>query len=1216
MGSAEDPLVGPQQQGDGPRQASPVTLDAHALPIGSLLGDRFEIECFLGQGGMGSVYRALDRRGGSRVAIKTVRSNDQESIARLKVEWRRLADIRDPNLVEIYDFGSTSGFAFFTMELIEGVDILSFCARKRLHPSQAMRETFAQLLGGISRLHARGLLHRDLKPSNVMVDGRGRVVILDFGIAHELGRRPPASSTFAGTPEYMSPEQLAGSPLDRSSDLYSVGLIFFEALTGELPFRGSLGERLERERSSEAIRPSGGGDSVPPDLDALCCALLAPNPGHRPSADQALRMLGAEPDASRSRVHPDTPFVGRIRELARLEKELTTDGTGCCIALIRGTSGVGKTTLVLRYTEALEATGTLVLSGRCHERASVPYKALDCLIEPLVRYLKDLPQNEAAALLPRKIESLARVFPAFLRVPAVRLAVAPSDLGDDPRALRLRALAALKDLLGRISERARVVLWIDDVQWGDADSASLLRLLLDPPDHPNIALILTFRSETSESCEFLKTFRGREFDTAIRIVLLEVAPLDVEESHALVVAIAPHLSPDVARAIARESSGLPLFVAELTGAQSLPGSKLGDAAGPSLENVLMSRVASLQPADRRLLNFIALAGRPLERELILQAASVGPTGTAALTRLAADHLILSHGDDLTSLLEPFHDRVRETVAGALLEDQTLEIHTRFSQVLTETRPEHRELRAVHLAHSGERVQAAGVMIEAAAIASEALAFDHATALYRNALVLMRQVNSVVPTELLERCADACTESGLYDLAAELYRERLSAVVNEGERAELLRRTAEVEFRRGRTLAAARTLEAMIRSLGFRIPRSSIGVTTSNVLQLLQTVLCALVPWISRGLVGAEARQKRALLVKLHGRLAEAYYWTDYPRAVFYQLSSMNLARRLGASAELAFALTQQSLVLATFGLTRRSQVGFARARRMAEAAASRDARAWEGILRGLGCGCRADARGQVAECKRIEELLRDSLETLRLRQAWVIAAEGLLALGEPREAEQYGRRVQEMAAQLADPRGAGWGAYLVGHAWMRMGRWQEGAERLAEAVSLCERSGDAVYRITAMARLSLTLALLGRTSEAVRLGFGGASEYQSRRLRHNTCCADGVFLGVVALACLRAEDPSPETLLAARRTARRRGRISRNLLYTRPLFLAGLGAWHISEGKVARGWSELEQASVLARGLKLNGELYDVLHLTAALLEPIDGRRAEILAEAERISLG
>ena len=229
---------------------------------------RFELKRVLGEGGMGVVYEALDRERDTLVALKTLRFVDASSLYRLKTEFRSTADLQHRNLVRLDELHHVNGHWFFTMELVEGVNFVDHGQANHAH----LRAALLQLAQGLEVLHRAGKVHRDLKPSNVMVTHAGRVVILDFGLVRDSFSRQSSDSAVIGTAAYMAPEQAVTPAVGAPADLYSVGVMLFEVLTGRLPFEGRTIEVLMRKQREDAPPVRSLAD-VPDDLAQLCAEI-------------------------------------------------------------------------------------------------------------------------------------------------------------------------------------------------------------------------------------------------------------------------------------------------------------------------------------------------------------------------------------------------------------------------------------------------------------------------------------------------------------------------------------------------------------------------------------------------------------------------------------------------------------------------------------------------------------------------------------------------------------------------------------------------------------------------------------------------------------------------------------------------------------------------------------------------------------------------------
>jgi eukaryotic-like serine/threonine-protein kinase len=264
-----------------------VTDGSALLRPGTLLGHRYEILELLGQGGMGAVYRARDREVNRVVALKVIQpelAGNPSILERFKQELVLSHQVTHRNVIRIYDLGDADGIKFITMEYIEGEDLRSLIAQqKRFSPEEAT-EIIRQVCRALEAAHAVGVIHRDLKPQNIMRDQQGRVVVMDFGLARSLDSHDGMTQTGAivGTVEYMSPEQGLGKPLDERSDLFTVGLIFYELLTGKMPYKADSALASLLKRAQERAAPVSDHDSrIPRALSDIVAKCLEPTVRNR-----------------------------------------------------------------------------------------------------------------------------------------------------------------------------------------------------------------------------------------------------------------------------------------------------------------------------------------------------------------------------------------------------------------------------------------------------------------------------------------------------------------------------------------------------------------------------------------------------------------------------------------------------------------------------------------------------------------------------------------------------------------------------------------------------------------------------------------------------------------------------------------------------------------------------------------------------------------------
>jgi len=688
-----------------------------------------------------------------------------------------------------------------------------------------LRVALQQLADGVQALHTRGTLHRDIKPSNVLVDANERLMLLDFGVVRGLTEPQSAldsASRYAGTPTYMAPEIGADVVLTEASDWYGIGVMLYEALTGTRPYSGEWRALMQLKRTTDAPPPSTLAPHIPADLDALCCGLLHRDPSRRASGREIRRVCTegsvAPSPASSSKHFGTVTLVGRDPQLARMRNALSAAQRGVPAAvLVHGASGMGKSMLVQHFCDEVSAKGAVVLSGRCYERESVPYKALDSLMDCLANTLLGLPQPDAQSLLPHDILALAKLFPVLRRVEAVLSVQAPALELADPHEQRRVAVNALRELLDTLSARSTVVLHIDDLQWGDTDSAALLADVLRPPSPPPVLFVASFRDESEQVRLFLERLRA----SVERWEDVPVRPLSATQARRLATSLlASHgQRPGFADAIAAEAAGSPFFVTELVRHMASQGEEQVVQPELSLDNLLQERLARLSPAARALIDTIAVAGRPIHQGIVLRAVEVEDT-FATVTELRQAHLVRTGGSRHDDLIEAYHDRIRETAYALLDPGAQSACHLRLALSLEASGTADAEELGVHFEQGGQNQRAGELYAVAAASAGDQLAFARSGQLYLRSIELL-QPRGDRRSELYAKVADAYANAGRGSDAAEAY--RLAA--EDAPRTTSLRyrgRACEELLRSGHVSEGVASMRDVLTEVGLTVPRSRIG----------------------------------------------------------------------------------------------------------------------------------------------------------------------------------------------------------------------------------------------------------------------------------------------------------------------------------------------------------------------------------------------------------
>jgi predicted ATPase len=629
-----------------PHTTGPPAPVAHRLlpsPPGYEVLDR------LGWGGMGVVYRARDLRLGRVVALKFLPpeyARDPDRLALFHREARTASALNHPHICTVHDLGEYDGRPFIVLEFVEGRTL------RELIGDRPGIEATARLVGQAARAlavaHAAGVVHRDVKPENLMVRADGYLKVLDFGLARQLPGSGPWSSTgsvfggVTGTVPYMSPEQARGERPGPASDVFSLGIVLYELVTGRHPFPGGNPlDILNAIVGESPVPPSGLDPEVSAALDALIGRMLEKDPADRPSAadvDAALACLTdpaapavAAPAGPRTRPRPQT--VGRVEERAALWAafEAAAGGAGGMVCVV-GEPGIGKTTLVEDFLADLAADGRAchVARGRCSERLAEAEAYL-----PVLEAIDSLIRGPAGGPAARYLRTLAPTWSAELTPAAAR--------PDDPAAAttQTRMKRELVAFFRELSRRSPAVLFVEDIHWADVPTADLLAYLGRHGAGLPLLMIVTYRAD--ELLLAKHPFVPVQRDLQARGLCRELTPrrLDAAEiDRYLGLTFPGHaFPPDLTGTVLARTGGNPLFVADLLrylrdkGVIALREGRwalvhpVPDAATEmpeSIRGLIRRKLDRLDPADRQLLAAASAQGPEFDSAVLARALGHDP----------------------------------------------------------------------------------------------------------------------------------------------------------------------------------------------------------------------------------------------------------------------------------------------------------------------------------------------------------------------------------------------------------------------------------------------------------------------------------------------------------------------------------------------------------------------------------------------------------------
>ncbi|MFZ2052657.1 MAG: protein kinase [Candidatus Aminicenantales bacterium] len=670
---------------------------AEGLTRGTLFADRYEIIEELGRGGMGMVYRAIDRKLNEEVAIKLLKreiASERKIIERFANELKLARRIVHKNIGRMYELMEHEGTSFITMEFVPGEDLKSFLRRIGRLPEEKAVAIAKQVCEGLREAHHLGVTHRDLKPQNIMIDTEGNARIMDFGIARSIETKGQTEAgMIIGTPDYLSPEQAEGKEADARADIYSLGVVLYEMMTGQVPFTGDSSMSIALGHIREIpLDPQEINSQISDGMNRLILKCLEKDPEKRyQGVEELLLELGsiekslvtpAAPErpslpsfleAKGEGVEPSRPvFVAREQELGRLTDALETAllGQGR-VLFVTGDAGSGKTAFSQEFCRrALDAHPDLVVAGgKCNAQTGIgdPYLPFIEILNLLTgdveaKYAAGIVSREQALrlwnLLPSAVKAILENGPDLINIftPGASLVSRASIFSSG----RTDWLAQLKKFVERksalpadltlqqsnlfeqyvrvlhsLSKEGPLLLVLEDLQWVDAGSASLLfhigrqikgsRILIvgsfrpteiamgrDEKRHPIEPVLHEFKRDFGEIELDLEKAEGREFVDVF---------LDTEPNK---------LGKTFRQTLFAQTKGQPLFTVELLRAMQEQGMLAKDREGRWVEGrtfnwdklpsrvdaVIMERISRLTERMREVLTLASVEGQEFTAEVV------------------------------------------------------------------------------------------------------------------------------------------------------------------------------------------------------------------------------------------------------------------------------------------------------------------------------------------------------------------------------------------------------------------------------------------------------------------------------------------------------------------------------------------------------------------------------------------------------------------------
>jgi len=831
-----------QAAGAAPAQPSAPAVSAASVnpPPTSLASGRYRVQRFLGEGAKKRVYLARDTRLDRDVAVAVIKTEglDEAGLTRVRREAQAMGRLGShPSIVTVHDIGDEHGQPFIVQELMDGgslADLIHASPDRRLDVPTALRLA-QEIANALGYAHARGVVHRDVKPGNVWLTADRRAKLGDFGLAVALDHtRLTQAGVMLGTVAYLPPEQALGGQITARADLYSLGAMLYEMLTGRPPFPGDdTVSIISQHLNTPPLPPSLLNPQVPEALDSCVLRLLAKSPDDRPAAagEVSATLLGisqlpaeaAKPPTPSVRSRPRgvvrSPFVAREKELSQLKERLedAIGGRGFLMMVV-GEPGIGKTRLGEELAVHARLRGAQVLVGQCDESDGAP--PYIPFVELLRQYMSGRSNDDLRQEMGDAASDLAKLVSEIrTRIPDV-----PRPAQDDPEAARYRLLESVTSFLVNASAAKPLLVTLEDLHWADRPSLLLLQHLARRLAHSRILVVGTYRDVELDRRHPLSDILGqlRRERLYERVLLRGLTAEGVRAFIAARAGMSTNVQQEIPRQFAeiihQQTEGNPFFMEETilhlvdTGAIYLQdGRWQGDPGGiaqnvpEGVREVIGRRLSRLGEAANQALSFASVLGREFDFDVLLALTEMDEAGLlAALEDALAAQLISEHRGGGGTTYRFSHALVQETLYGELSLARRQRIHLKAARALEELRATRIDSMTTQLAHhyyqGNDRDKAIAYSRRAGDGALRVYAWEEAVRHWNNALELMEDgpANDEDRASLLQAFGDLTYLAGSDDEKGVRALEQALAIYDRrGDRG----KTAGVHSRLGRRMVS-------------------------------------------------------------------------------------------------------------------------------------------------------------------------------------------------------------------------------------------------------------------------------------------------------------------------------------------------------------------------------------------------------------------------------
>lgn len=1082
--------------------------------------NRYTLGAMLGRGGMGTVYQARDTLLSRNVAIKFLSGDiTEESRQSLLHEAQSAACLNHPNIVSIYDVGIMQGIPFISMELVEGESLYSHKPGNQ----DEIIDIALQTCAALKHAHANGIIHRDLKPENIILTSQGRVKLLDFGLARPVASRISRQGGIIGTVFYMAPEYALGKTIDGRADLYSLGVILYELLTGRLPFSGEDPLAIISQHLHAPVVPPSTHQPAAMSFDSIILRLLAKNPDDRfGSADQVIEALSRLRESMLSMMLPQAVdsitqlnqlargrLVGRRSELSKLLELWSRSQQGCVhLALLSGEPGIGKTRLANELVVNTHLQGANVLQGGCYE-----YEATTSYL-PFVEALQGWIHGQAADTLRDVLGSTASELARLAPEIDSKLGPLGQNPPLEPNEERLRLFDNVARLLQTLSAGKGLLLFIDDLHWADQGTLSLLNYILRNLHNERVMILAAYREmELGRSHPLAGALVEWNHEHIATRISLDRLTFEDTSSMLATLFGQESVAEDYARLMYAETEGNPFFIEEVVKAQIEQGmiyressqwerKDIAELAIPqSVKEAIGQRLRHLSQLCIDILHLASALGKEFDfGELAATCLMDEEKLLDVLDEACQAQLLRASGGDSFSFT---HDKIREVLYEEINPIRRKRLHQHIGEGLEKrylgAQEAHIEELAHHFTLSGDLPRSLRYSILAAEKTRRLYAIEDALDYYENARKAADMLNDVAQLVLIYKAiGEIYSQRGPFNLAIENYKKAIALEPDVRKRGAIKAQIGSVytEMADARSLGC---IEEALQELDVNTQAREVALATAMIGRYYHylTQHQKAIKYLEKAQALTAPLRDHVSLCTIYAYLAAAYLsLTNFKAGMEWAQKSVNLGVSMNYLLAISLGYEFMSEISFAKGDWKTTLAYAAHSHEIAKNIGAQDRIAWATFSRAkaeVGLGELQAATRDTLDARAIAQSLGDTRLAII---AGGLTVQALSDLGRDEDAGLLGEQVLEEADNLKHVFVQTVVRHYMAYSFFHQGKVERALELYVEAEELVRPTENLLIALWYRPTMAEALFKSGRMEEAERLAAEALQMARDSNSRH------------------------------------------------------------------------------------------------------------------------